>query len=298
MLGPQAPGAGRLVTTKREPAPLELKSATLSLGGGARTRVQHQQALPKLLTPRGPPGGPPDAAGSGSDAGRAHGMSSGKSSGGSPPGPDSNPLRVPKAHRQRTTRPSTQHQQAIETRTRQRVSAEAYRAINSVRSQQAANESVGAGFDAAGAGGVGGSAFEAAPLPPWRGPSSKPATEEIEAPGARASTRNRTRTTRTTATAGTAARRSGMNLRNARPAPTTRRPARSCRARPGHTRRRSTTCLVRCARRRSRSARTTSSWSFPTDSPLPLRVIHMEFLTRLIRSCRHASSASLHICSR
>ena len=166
MLGPQAPGAGRLVTTKREPAPLELKSATLSLGGGARTRVQHQQALPKLLTARGPPGGPPDAAGSGSDAGRAHGMSSGKSSGGSPPGPDSNPLRVPKAHRQRTTRPSTQHQQAIETRTRQRVSAEAYRAINSVRSQQAANESVGAGFDAAGAGGVGGSAFEAAPLPP------------------------------------------------------------------------------------------------------------------------------------
>ena len=162
MLGPQAPGSGRLVTTKREPAPLELKSATLSLGAGARPRVQHQQALPKLLTPRGPP----DAAGSGSDAGRAHGMSSGKGSGGSPPGLDSNPLRVPKAHRQRTTRPSTQHQQAIETRTRQRVSAEAYRAINSVRSQQAANESVGAGFDAAGAAGVGGSAFEAAPVPP------------------------------------------------------------------------------------------------------------------------------------
>ena len=164
---------------------LELKNATVTLGGGTRTRVKHEQALPKLqpanLTPRGPPaasesssqrtprGGPPDAAGSGSDAGKAYDMSSGKGSvsgkgsASSPPGPDSNPLRVPKAHRQRTTRPSTQHQQALETRTRQHRSSEAYRAINSVKSQQVANESVGASFGAAGAGGVGGNAFEAAP---------------------------------------------------------------------------------------------------------------------------------------
>jgi hypothetical protein len=164
MLGPQAPGSGRLVTKKREPAMLELKNATVTLGGGTRTRVQHQQALPKLqpanLAPRGPP---PDAAGSGSDAGKAYDMSSGKGSASSPPGPDSNPLRVPKAHRQRTTRLSPQHQQALETRTRQRVSTDAYLAMNSVKSQQVANESVGAGFDAAGAGGVGGNAFEAAP---------------------------------------------------------------------------------------------------------------------------------------
>ena len=168
MLGPQAPGAGRLTTTKREPAVLELKNATVTLGGGTHTRVQHQQVLPKLQPANLTPRGQPDAAGSGSDAAKVYDMSSSKGSASSPPGPDSNPLRVPKAHRQRTTRPSTQHQQALETRTRQRVSTDAYRAINSVKSQQVANESVGA----ASAEGMGGNAFEAAP-PAGQGSDAK-----------------------------------------------------------------------------------------------------------------------------
>jgi len=178
---------------------LELKNATVTLGGGTRTRVKHEQALPKLqpanLTPRGPPAasesssqrtplGPPDAAGSGSDAGKAYDMSSGKGSASSPPGPDSNPLRVPKAHRQRTTRPSTQHQQALETRTRQHRSSEAYRAINSVKSQQVANDSVGASFGAAGAGGVGGNAFEAAPPAGQGGEAKSPRAARAKKGGA------------------------------------------------------------------------------------------------------------------
>ena len=98
---------------------------------------------------------------------------SGKAVASSPPGPDSNPLRVPKAHRQRTSRPSTEHQHAVETRARQRVSSDAYRAINSVLHQQVVNESLGAG----GAGGVGGSSFEMA-APSWASPRQRVSGEE------------------------------------------------------------------------------------------------------------------------
>ena len=115
-------------------------------------------------------------------------------------------------------------------------------------------------------------------------PSSKPATEETGAPGARASCPNPTRTTRTTATAGTEGPPSVSQFKK-RAAGTydSKAGQKLARQGPGLHDDGSITCPLRCARRRWKSARTKPSDRVFELSPPPK---HHSTLTRFICSCR------------